>query len=209
MATVPIDLALNVVVGSSVALAGYATADQYKVLRSPALWTLVIFEMLVFLPIGVYLLARFPAWSIMYLFEPAALPIPAPYLAVLYPIVAIAVFVVCHRLIVRARTRVALAVLAAGFILSILVFMLGSEQLVVLGTTAEYRTDVTQMRATVDSPLAYVAWGAGVAVAVGWGATAWRLWLLGRAMGTRAVQTTVPDDRPPAKRKAKRTRKKT
>ena len=77
MATVPIDLALNVVVGSSVALAGHATADQYKVLRSPALWTLVMFEMLVFLPIGAYLLARFPAWSVMYLFEPAALPFAA------------------------------------------------------------------------------------------------------------------------------------
>ncbi|MFC1611151.1 hypothetical protein ACFL6C_09340 [Myxococcota bacterium] len=192
MATVPIDLALNVAVGSSIALASQSTARDYRLLRSPALWALVAFEVLVFLPIGGYLLWEFPAWSLMYLVEPRSLPIPDISLALSYPVVAVAAYIGCRRLVAGGRVWPVLGIFLAGLALVASLVYLGQQQVLVVGSTDEFRNDPAKMREALDSPLSYLVGAACVAFVIGWVATVWRLFVLGRSVrSTVEVEPTI------------------
>ncbi len=207
MLTLPIDLGLSVAAGSTVALAGRSTAEETKLVRSPALWALVAFELLVFVPVGAYLLWRFPAWSVMYLIEPDSLPMPPAYLAVLYPIVAVGTFVGCRRLLAAGKLLAALGIVGGSALLVTTIAFFGWDQISVLGTTEAFRADPAQMRDVGGSSLAYTGGAGSVAVAVSWSVTLWRLMLLGRLVRPRAADTQETAEERPQKR-SRRTKKK-
>ncbi|MBI3179478.1 MAG: hypothetical protein HYZ27_07430 [Deltaproteobacteria bacterium] len=188
--TVPIDLSLNVAVGASVALASRAVIPQQRLLRSPALWSLVIMQALVFVPVGAYLLWRFPAWSLMYLMEPASLPVPDVALVVTYPIAAVASFVITWRLLSGERLAPAIAVLAGALVVTLLITYLGRDALLVVGSVAAYREGPDGMLSIFDSALVYLVAASGVAVTVSWANTLWRVVMLARS-GRGSVQASA------------------
>ncbi len=179
--TVPIDVSLNLAVGASVALAGRAAIPQYRLLRSPALWSLVIMEAVVFMPVGAYLLWRFPAWSLMYLVEPGSLPVPDVALVVTYPIAALLSFVVTWRLLAGERLVPAVAILAGAVVVTLVITYWGRDALMVVGSVAAYREGPDGMLSVFDSALVYLLIAAGVAVTVSWGNTLWRVVMLARS----------------------------
>ena len=134
MVTLPIDLALSAAIGSTAAIASRSTAGEYSLLRSPALWALIAFELLVFVPVGAYLLWRFPAWSLMYVVEPSSLPMPPAYLTILYPVVAVGTYVGCRRLLTVGKLLAVLGVLAGGVLLAAAIGFYGREQIEVIGS---------------------------------------------------------------------------
>jgi hypothetical protein len=205
MVTLPIDLGLSVAAGSTVALASRSTASEYRVLRSPAFWSLLAFELLIFVPVGAYLLWRFPAWSLMYLIDPDSLPMPPAYLAVLYPVIAVSTFIVCRRLLLVRKLIAVLGVLGGCVLAVALIGFFGFDQISVIGSTAEFRTDPGQMRDVTGSALGYVGAAGLAAVVISWAVTLWRLMLLGRVArhGTTATATTEEEE-PSAKRRTKK-----
>ena len=84
MATVPFDLAVNVAVGASFALASRLTLRHEALWRSVSLWALLGLQALVLVPVGAYVLWRFPEWSYMYLAEAGGFGIPDPAMALTY-----------------------------------------------------------------------------------------------------------------------------
>lgn len=180
--TVPIDLVLNVAVGSSIALASRGTLRSQTLWRTPALWALIAFELFVFVPVGAYLLWRFPEWSVMYLLDAGALPMPDHGLAALYLVVAFGAFVATRQLLIKKRIWAALGVVAASLSLSLAIAYFGRDSLLRVGSTQAFRSAPETMRDVVGTQLGFVVAGAAVAVTIGWAATLWRLILLSRAM---------------------------
>lgn len=180
--TVPIDLVLNVTVGSSIALASRGTFGSQTLWRTPALWTLVVFELLVFVPVGAYSLWRFPEWSLMYLFDAGELPIPDYSLAALFPAAAVGGFLATRLLLIRKKLWPAAGLLVGSLAVTAAIAYLGRESLLHVGSTQAFRSAPETMRGIVGTQLGYLVAGAVVAVAIGWGTTLWRLVLVSRAM---------------------------
>lgn len=179
---VPIDLVLNVAFGSSVALASRRSLGDQQLLRTPALWSLLSLQVFLFVPVGIYLLFMHPAWSMMYLHDANALPVPDTALAAGYPLAALVGFLVARKLIVKSKLLPAVMIFLGSMLLSGAIVWFGREQLLVLGTTQAFRSGPETMRATLGSELSFIVAGAGVAITLSWVVTLWRLVLLGRVV---------------------------
>ncbi|OGQ91141.1 MAG: hypothetical protein A2289_01060 [Deltaproteobacteria bacterium RIFOXYA12_FULL_58_15] len=216
MATVPFDLALSVGLGACVAVFGRSVAPEKTLLRSAGLWALVAFELMLFVPVGAFLLWRFPEWSWMYLLEADALPFPDFAVAAAYPAFAIASFILCRHLVSSGRFWLAVGVMIGGMAIAGLVGFFGWEQLSVSGTTEQFRADPGQMREVTESSLGYLLAASNVGIVVAWGAMLWRLLLLCRAaqLHPSAVSSSSVADQTPSNNGKKpaagsKTRKKT
>jgi len=205
--TVPIDLTLNVALGASVAVASRAVIAQYPLLRSPALWALIVLEAMVFVPIGMYLLLRFPAWSLMYLWEPGQLPIPDPALALLYPVAGVASFVATRRFLIGDKLLPAISILAGGGLLALIIAYAGRRNLMLVGTVAAFRESPDGMLSVFDSALFYLVGVSGLALTAGWVATLWRLSMLSQSRSGGVEAEAVREARSTTRKS--QTRKKT
>lgn len=184
--TVPIDIAVNVAVGCSFVLASRNTVADESLLRSAALWALVAFEVLLFVPVGAYLLVYYPDWSLMYIVAPGQLPVPDWALVATYPIAAFTGFVVARGLVIKGRIWTAIGFMASGFLLSLAVTGFGYRQLMNVGTTNAYRNGGS-LEPILTSQLAYLLGAIFLAIGAGWVICIWRLDVLGRAWRRKAV----------------------
>ena len=190
MAPVPIELALSVVLGSSLALASRRSLADEPLWKTPALWALLALEAMLILPVGAYGLWRFPDWSLMYLVEPGLWGVSNVGWSLLAPGAGLGAFLGVRRLILRSRLFVGVLVLVAAAVVTALAVSFGRTQLMVVGTTEAFRADPTKLRSIVDSQLIYILPGATLAVFTGWGMTLWRLILLGYATREPVVQVS-------------------
>lgn len=197
MVTVPVDYAFNVLVGSSLALASRASFTATAVWRSPALWSLVVFEALVFVPGGMLLAWEFPHWSVMYLIDPTKLPVPVWALALAYPLLAGASFVGVRKLLMGGRATAGVGVAAFAALATALLVWAGAEQLTLVGTyEAFHALPRPALKSIRDTPLIYLAAGVMAFVGAGWIATLWRLHAVDRA--TRRHAEAQSNKRAPA-----------
>lgn len=213
MATFALDLALQVALGGSLVLASQQTIAYETWWRSSALGALCVIEILLFMPVGAYVLWRYPEWSMMYLLESGELGTPKAWLVVSYPVVALGAFLSARALIVRGKRWGALGVTALGFALAAAVAFFGQRQLLTVGTTEAFRASTSGLRPLLDTPLAWVLGGAVVAIGVAWMLALWRLWLLSRSWLVEEVEEEYEyyeeyeEDLPPPEPTVKRTRK--
>jgi hypothetical protein len=198
MAPVPIDLALSAAIGASLALASRRSLADLPLWRTPALWALVAIELTLVLPCGAYLLWRQPSWSFMYLVEPDFLGVPDVGWAWLAPAGGVGAFLGARWLILSSRFLGAVLLLVAAGVLAALMVSFGRTQLLVLGTTAAFRNDPSQMRPLTESPLLFVLPMAFLATLVSWGMTLWRLILLGLAHRDQKSTAEGPPSKAPA-----------
>ncbi|MBI5509563.1 MAG: hypothetical protein HY903_12495 [Deltaproteobacteria bacterium] len=189
-------MALNIAVGASIALAARLSLRDQPLWRASALWALVIVEGLVMLPTAVYLLWRFPAWSLMYVLEPGAAGLPTTLWAAMVPFAAFAAFLGVRRLLLTARLIAGAAVGVVGLVLVGLVVYHGRAQLLVVGTTEAFRTDPAQMRSIFDTPLLYLLPPMAVAGLLAWGMTLWRLVLLGFTRRAATIEVSPSQIQP-------------
>lgn len=185
--TVPIDLALNLAMGSSFVLASRATIPAETLVRSTSLWALIFFELVVFLPVGAYLLWRYPEWSYMYLLEAGSFGFADWFLAGSYPVAGLVGWGVARVLVRRDREWVALGFCVACTLLGGAVIAFGFRQLLSVGTTATFRAGGT-MTALYDSPLAWVLAAVVIGIGAAWGVSVWRLVLFSRAWQLEELQ---------------------
>lgn len=185
--TVPIDLALSAAMGSSFVLASRATIPTESFLRSTSLWALIFFELVVFTPVGAYLLWRYPEWSYMYLLEAGSLGFTDWFLAGSYLVAGLVGWGIARVLVRRGHDWIALGFCVACYILAGAVITFGFRQLLSVGTTATFRSEGT-MTALYDSPLAWVLAAAVIGVGAAWGVSVWRLILYGRAWQLEELQ---------------------
>ena len=105
--TVPFDVILSLAVGLSVAwTAQVHLAAAPRLVPSRPLWAVVLFQGLIFCPVGAYLIIVHPAWSWNYLFNPAHVPGWLPPVAIgAYAVAGIAGFLWGGHLVRTDRTR--------------------------------------------------------------------------------------------------------
>lgn len=137
-ATVPIDIALNLMLGSWFAHEGRGSTAAG---RGSWLESALAFELLVFLPIGAYLLAVYPDWSLMYLVDPSRLPAGAmAALLLAYPAALLAGF--ASGVAWRRRGGAASRVTFAFGLLENLVTLAGFRRLITVTDFSGYRSGV-------------------------------------------------------------------
>jgi hypothetical protein len=175
------DIVLSLAIGASFMLACSHTAGEQSVLRSPALWTLLAFETLFFLPAGAYLLWRYPDWSFMYLFEPPLLGGRDWTLAGLYPASALAGFALARVFLARQRPIGAVLLVAGSLLVAVAIASFGHRQLFGVGTTAAFRADSSGLPPLGSTPLAWIQVALMVGMLVSWVMSLWRLHLYNRA----------------------------
>ena len=191
MATVPFDLALNLAVGASFALASRVTLPHERVLRSVSLWALLGLEALVFVPVGAYLLWRFPEWSYMYLAEAGTLPVPDVAVALSYAIAGVVGWTVVRMFVVRDRTLGAIGFGVGCLALAGAIAAFGVEQITMVGSTAQFQAGYGAMMPLGDSPLSWVLVQTGIGVTAAWGWSLWRIVLYGRAFELHELEEVV------------------
>ncbi len=207
--TVPFDVALNIAIGASLAWAGKDTQVEGRVWRSAALGALLALEALVFLPVGAYLLTRYPDWSMMYLVDVSGLP-PTIRLTVLalYPIAAVSAFVAARRLLKQHRKAGVAGLIALGIGLALAIAYVGQTALLSVGTAQTFAAGTA--RSLFETSLFYLLILGSAAVIASWGAALWRLRLVSAAAQRTEVETkqvgpspkTLPPG-PAARKKAK------
>jgi hypothetical protein len=170
-------------VGASFALASRRTLARSSWWSAPALWALCIYQVGLVLPTSVYLVWQYPAWSLAYTLDPAALPVPA-VLGVLPPLCALGAFFAARRAIVANRSLWAWLGLAVGAAACVAVCWLGWGRLTWVGSYAAFRDHSLELRTLAYSPVIYLLAGCLPGLALGWGFSLWRLHLLDRAEAT-------------------------
>ena len=179
--TLPMQIPLCVAVGASFALASRVALPRENLVRSAALWVLMAFQVTFFLPVGAFLLWRYPDWSFMYLFESPLIGSRDWTLAGLYPTAALAGFTGSVQLIRRKRTIGAVGVLAGGLATAFAVFAFGFRKLSTVGTTFDFRSDASSLPHLAHTPLGWILSAIVIVLILGWAAALWRLVLFNRA----------------------------
>ncbi|MBC7793303.1 MAG: hypothetical protein H7Z43_06320 [Clostridia bacterium] len=157
-----VDIGLNVLAGSGIALAGKNLHPKSSALRSSAVWALVLFEVMVALPIGILLSQRFPSWRLLNLtVRPPNVMIT---LAMVAPVLGLTGYFVTRRALASTKPLTGWIPLIAGALLTIVAFW-------VMAITKPIPSE--SGRSLV--PLAY---GAFILMIASIGGTAWRVWLL-------------------------------
>ncbi|MEK7703703.1 MAG: hypothetical protein AAB426_01995, partial [Myxococcota bacterium] len=123
--TLPLQLGLSVVAGASMAVAARHEPMDLPIIRSFGLWALVLMQLVVVTPMTAYLLMTYPGWTLMYVLDPAVLPMPTPYLAAMLPVVAVVAFAGTLRALRRGRRLVTAVILLAGVLATAAIGTLG------------------------------------------------------------------------------------
>jgi hypothetical protein len=182
---------LNLAVGSSFALASRVTLPHERLLGSVSLWALLGLEVLVFVPVGAYLLWRFPEWSYMYLAEQGTLGVPDIAVAGSYVIAGLLGWAVVRAFVVRGRTVGGVGFGIACLVLAGAIAGFGYEQLTMVGSTAHFEAGHGAMMPLSASPLSWVLIEAGLGVGAAWGWSLWRILLYGRAFELHELEGVV------------------
>lgn len=179
--TAPINLAVSFTFGVSLALASRAHLSGQSTVRALGIWVTVIVQAFVVCPIGVYLLHNYPQWSLMYLVEPGALPLPVEAIAALYPLAALAGFLAARRLLLVNRLVVTLLLCLAGVAAIVAIFVLGPDRILQVGTPAAAGLSANMRRPLTQTPLVYLLSVALPVIFFSWGSAVWRLQVYARA----------------------------
>jgi len=179
--TAPVDIALNLAIGASVVLASRAAIVEERLLRAAALWALLGFQALLFVPIAAYLMWRYPEWSAMYLMEAEAVAARGWLIVASYPAAALVGLLITRALLRQARPVVAYVFAIGCLALTAAVAGFGHRQILGVGTTAAFRADPSSLPGLGSSPLVWVLVPALLVLVAGWGVMIWRLFLYGRA----------------------------
>lgn len=159
-----VDIGLNMVAGSGVALVAKNLHPQTSALRSSALWALVLFEVMVALPLGILLSQRFPSWRLMNLtLAGSELMVTLAFVA---PALGLAMYFVTRRALISAKPMTGWIPLGVGGVLTLVAVIIVA---VIKPIPSESGRSL--------GPLAY---GVFLALAVSGGLTAWRVFLLAR-----------------------------
>lgn len=162
------------------ALAGRKTLSE-KLWLSSCLWALIVYQLVVFVPVGAYLMWRFPDWSVMYLLDVQDLPFSGQSLVAAYPVVGFGGFVAARRLLHKGRTLSAWGLSGTAVLLAAGLLLFGRQELSVVGSTARFKMAPTALQPIAESSLALLLMAAGVGIMLGWFGTLSRLRLLGAA----------------------------
>ena len=181
MTTFALDIALQVALGGSLVWASRHIIAYETWWRSAALGALCVINLLLFMPVGAYLMWRYPEWSLMYLAESGDLGTPDAWLVVFYPLVGIISVLVARTLIARGKKWGALAITGAGLALAGAIAFLGQRQLLTVGTTEAFRADTSGLRPLFDTPLIWILGAATLVIGTAWLVALWRLRLLGKS----------------------------
>jgi hypothetical protein len=138
--TIPIDLFTGLFLGALFALTAARSLKETKVtFRHRYFLRAALFQLLVFVPIGVYLIYYFPAWSWMYFINPRAHSIWLSVLAIGgYFLLMVAGFALTQYFIKRDRIRAARGVMVVGILGILCFYLLPIRRLGVIGTYEEF-----------------------------------------------------------------------
>lgn len=193
-AVIPLELAMNIALGASVAFAGRGALGQQSLWRTPALWALVMLEIMVVLPLTIYLGQRYPDWMVMYLVDANDLSVAArSVLLALLPIIAVTSFSWTRRFLIAGRLMPSIGILAGGVMVTGLIGYLGRTALSTVGTTAAYDVEAPSLKRLVDSGLLYLLIGALLGIAVAWAGTLWRVNLVSRVAARNDKAAPLPE----------------
>ena len=187
--TIPLHITLNLALGASIALVGHPMLSQERVLRSPAMWSLVGLLCFVSFPLGLYVVHAYPAWSMVYWVDDGALPLPAWVVGAVGPVLGLMSFLVARNLVQRERSAFAFGMVGLGMLGLVVLLGVWAESFSLLGSTSDFRSLSKALVPLKESRLAYQLGGALTLFFAAWGWCMWRLRLLGRAMKLKAQQS--------------------
>ncbi|MBN2528736.1 MAG: hypothetical protein JXR76_20265 [Deltaproteobacteria bacterium] len=176
--TIPGLIIVNMLVGASVA---WAARVQIRSLQRPVFSSryfiaLIMLEIMIFLPVGIYFNGFYPDWSWMYLVDTRSIPAGLTAMAlVLYPVAATMGYLVGYFSARGNSDWVSLIFLVfLGFGL-VSLFIVGANKFTLLGTFDQYHNNVNLRSWTATSlfPSIVVCW---LGVAASWGYILLRFW---------------------------------
>lgn len=207
--TFALDLSLSFALGASVVFFSRGSVAHEPVLRSSAFGAMLIIELLLFAPLGGYLLWRYPDWSYMYLAQAGDFGVSDGWLCLAYPLVGAVGFFLARELVRRNQAWGALVLALSALALALAILILGQEQVLHVGTTEAFRAGTSGLRPLEETALAWVLAAGTLAIGGGWGFALWRLRLFARSWfvdaltdGSEASEEAVPE--PTQKRQRKR-----
>jgi len=173
--TAPINVAISAAVGATWAWAGREPLSGEPWPRSAALWSLLVFELIVYLPAAGLMMVRFPDWSVMYLLEPADLQTASAITGACNLLGALIAFFLARAFIRRRQAATALGVLACSLALGAAMGAFGYQRLANLGTTLAYHNDPDQLLFLLDSDAIYLLAPVAILTTLSWLLSLWRL----------------------------------
>jgi hypothetical protein len=188
--TIPGFSILNMLVGASVA---YSARVQIRSLQRPVFYNryftaLLMLEVLIFLPVGIYFNGFYPDWSWMYLLDTRALPPGVTAMAMaIYPVTATMGYLVGY--FSSKSNSDWVSVMFMGFLLLGLMGLLavGTEKLGNVGTFDQYHNNVNLQRWTDTSLLPSVI-VVLLGIPVAWGYLLLRFWREGNVHATAGMK---------------------
>ncbi|MBN2804676.1 MAG: hypothetical protein JXR91_16395 [Deltaproteobacteria bacterium] len=185
--TIPGLIILNMLAGTSVA---FSANIQIKSLQRPLFYNryftaLLMLEIMVFLPAGIYFSGFYPDWSWMYLVNTSKMSPGISAMALLaYPATAIMGYLVGY-FSAKSNSNWVSIMFMIFLIAGLLgLFIVGSEKLTLLGTYDQFSNNVNLIKWTESSLLAsYIV--AIIGILTGWGFILYKFWLEGHL--TRAA----------------------
>lgn len=176
--TIPGLIIVNMLVGASVAWAAriQIRSLQRPVFQSRYFTALLMLELLIFLPVGIYYNGFYPDWSWMYLVDTRNIPAGLTAMALfLYPVSACMGYLVGYFSARGNSDWVSMMFLMFLGLGLIGLFIVGFDKFTHLGTFDQYHNNVNLKRWTTTSlfPSVLVTWPG---VVVSWGYILFRFW---------------------------------
>jgi hypothetical protein len=140
--TIPIDLFTGIFLGALFALTAARSLKETKVtFRHRYFLRASLFQLLVFVPIGIYLIYYFPDWSWMYFINPRAHSIWLSVLAIGgYFLLMVVGFGFAQYFIKRDKIGAARGVMVVGILGMLCFYLLPIRRLGVIGTYEEFKS---------------------------------------------------------------------
>ncbi|UCD84063.1 MAG: hypothetical protein JSU92_12370 [Deltaproteobacteria bacterium] len=138
--TVPIDIFTSLFLGALFALTGARPLKSTEsTFRHRYFFRAVLFQLFVFVPIGIYLIYYFTAWSWMYFINPQAHSIWWSVLAICgYFLFMVLGFILAQYFIKKDQIGAARGVMVVGVLGILCFYLLPIRRLLVVGTYEEY-----------------------------------------------------------------------
>ena len=140
--TIPEDLFISLFLGALFALtAARSLKSTESTFRHPYFRRAVLFQLFIFVPIGIYLIYYFPAWSWMYFLNPQAHSIWWSVLAIGgYFVLMVLGFILAQYFIKKDQIGAARGVMGVGALGFLCFFFLPIRRLSVVGTYEEFES---------------------------------------------------------------------
>jgi hypothetical protein len=180
--TIPGLIVINLFVGASVA---FAARIQIRTLQRPVFYNryfsaLLMLELMILLPAGIYFSGFYPDWSWMYLLDTAWMPTGIGVMAmVAYPLAATMGYLVGYFSARGNSDWVTLMFMAFAMAGLVGLFVVAGDKLLAVGTFEQYHRDVgiRPLHTTSLLPSIILTW---VGVAICWGYLVYRFAKEGR-----------------------------